>query len=216
MWCLPLRHSLDVFRSTRRFWARNTDAIPMNSRNAFVFVSHLCIVMFFKSISYFLFHSKGCASVRMFRYGTFNMACHNDLFFFFPGFCFISVQAVLACMWVLCIINIFSFLRFIAVRSDLGLVEYTITVCFPLSSLCVLIYFHSELLRLTFLSRSRTWRYTVIMCDLWKAQKVGKRRWWICLSVNRILVTIFVCYMISACCLVQGGSNMTGTVYTVV
>jgi hypothetical protein len=214
MWCLPLRHAFDVFRSTRRFWGRNTDVIPMNSRNAFVFVSHLCIVMFFKSVSYFLFHWKAyCARVRMFRYGTFNIACHNDLFFFFPGFCFLSIQAVLECMWVLCIINNFSFLPFIAIYSDLGLVEYTITICSPLSYFYFLIYFHSELLRLTFSSRSGTWRYTIIMCGLWRVQKVGNSRWWICLSVNQILVTIFVCYLISVCCLVVQGSQALSLAY---
>jgi len=74
----------------------------------YLYLSHLCIVMFLKSISYFLFPSKGCcASARMFQYGTFNMARHNDLFFFFPGFCFLYVQAMSVCRWVLCIINIF-------------------------------------------------------------------------------------------------------------
>lgn len=86
---------------------------PMSLRWIAEMLSYLLVICvlscFFKSISYFLFHSKGCASVRMLRYGTFNMACHNDLFFIFPGFCFLSVQAVLVYMWVLCIINIFSF-----------------------------------------------------------------------------------------------------------
>lgn len=78
---------------------------------------------------------------------------------------------MLVCMWVLCIINIFSFLPFNAVCSDMGLVKFTITICFPLSSFYFLIYFQSSDIFISI------WDLTICHNHVWpmKAPKSGKQ-----------------------------------------